>query len=159
MITCTFENGHTGSKRHVTVDCLILNDKQEILLTKRGAKLSRPGKYTVPGGFLDRDESVSEGALRELTEETGLKGKVISLFQITDNPNRPKEDRQNVNFTYLVEITGGEERMSDEVVTIEWISEENLPAEEEFAFDHRHIIQKYFSYLREQFSLPIVESK
>lgn len=158
MITCTFENGHTGSKRHVTVDCLVLNGKQEILLTKRGPSLSRPGKYTVPGGFLDRDESTADGVLRELEEETGLKGEIISLFQITDNPRRAKEDRQNVNFTYLVKIIGGKETMSGEVSTIEWISESDLPSEDDFAFDHRHIVKKYFEHIKNPFSLPIMES-
>ena len=159
MINCIFEDGGTGSKRHVTIDCLIVNEKNEVLLTRRGPHLSNPGKYTIPGGFLDRDENTGEGALRELREETGYTGEIISLFQITDTPNRANEDRQNVNFTYLVKIVGGEEIENEEVETIEWISEKDLPQDEEFAFDHRNIILRFFQYQKKSFTLPIFKSE
>ncbi len=59
------------------------------------------GKFTIPGGFLDRNENIEQGTLRELKEETGYEGKIICLFHINDNPTRPKEDRQNVDFIYM----------------------------------------------------------
>jgi 8-oxo-dGTP diphosphatase len=156
MITCTFEGGQQGKLRHVTVCSIIVNDKNQILLTRRSSHLSNGNKFTVPGGYLDRGETTQEGALRELTEETGYTGVVKSLFQIIDNPNRPKEDRQNVEFRYIVEVTGGEPTLNSEVSEIRWFDENNLPAEEEFAFDHRESILLYFQYLEKPFVIPMV---
>ncbi len=50
----------------------------KILLVKRGME---PGKglWTLPGGFLEADESPEAGCLRELEEETGLTGTSLSL--------------------------------------------------------------------------------
>ncbi|MDP2638669.1 MAG: NUDIX hydrolase [Candidatus Azambacteria bacterium] len=156
MINCAFENERKSSLRHVTVGAITINDKNQILLVKRAAHVWNGNKYTIPGGFLDRNESTKEGALRELREETGLTGKISFLFRVNDNPNRPKEDRQNVDFIYVVEITGGDIKTSQETASIDWFSVENLPSDEEFAFDHRDSIVRYFEYLKEPFSLPII---
>lgn len=156
MITCTFENGNKASLRHVTVGALVVNDQQKILLVKRASKLWNGDKYTIPGGFLDRNEDTKIGALRELTEETGLTGHNPKLFRFNDNPHRPKEDRQNVDIMYAVEKVSGDVKADKEVATIEWFSEAVLPADEEFAFDHRESIVRYFAYLRKSFDLPII---
>jgi hypothetical protein len=34
---------------------------------------------------------------------------------VNDNPNRPKEDRQNVDFIYLVRVVGGASTLNSEV--------------------------------------------
>jgi len=91
MIKCRFENGNKASLRHVTVGVILLNEShKKILLVKRAAFLTNPGKYAVPGGFLDRDETSKEGALREVKEETGYEARIINLFRVNDDPNRPK---------------------------------------------------------------------
>ncbi len=155
MITCKFEDGGEALLRHVTVGALVVNDSREILLVKRASK-HRFGKYTIPGGFLSRDENAEQATLRELKEETGYDGKILEFFRVNDNPKRPKEDRQNVDLLYLVEKVGGEAVLNSEALEIKWFSEESLPPEEEFAFDHRDSIKKYFQYLKEKFKLPII---
>ena len=158
MITCTFEDGGKAAPglRHVTVGVICINEKNEVLLVKRSAKHLRPNTYTVPGGFLGRDETTEQASLRELKEEAGYDGEIISLFHINDNPGRPKEDRQNVDFIYAVKIIGGNPKHDDEITSIQWFAKEKLPKEEEFAFDHRTTILKYFEYLEKPFTLPLV---
>lgn len=156
MIHCTFENGAAALLRHITVGAIVVNDKKEVLLVKRAPHLTRPNTYTIPGGFLDRDETFKEGALRELKEETGLTGKNLTLFRINDKPQRPKEDRQNVDVLYIVESIDGEFQLNMEVTEIKWFSKDTLPSEEEFAFDHRESILKYFEFSQKKIPLPIV---
>lgn len=156
MIHCTFENNDSTSLRHVVMAAIVLNKKNQVLLEKRADHMLRGGKYTVPGGFLDRDEDTAAGILRELKEETGLTGKIKFLFQINDSPDRPKEDRQNIDFVYIVEAEEGELQGDREVATLGWYDFDTIPTEEEFAFDHRKAILKYFDYLKEPFALPIV---
>jgi len=154
MIRCKFENGNEASLRHITVVCIVVNTKKQILLVKRAEHLSNANKYTIPGGFLDRDEDIKQGALRELKEESGLVGEKIFLFGINGNPNRPKEDRQNVDFIFVVEEFSGEFVDNDEVSEIRWFDHDALPSDEEFAFDHRESIMRYLQYLQEPFAIP-----
>ncbi|HVZ12345.1 MAG TPA: NUDIX hydrolase [Patescibacteria group bacterium] len=155
MISCKFENDTPANLRHVTVGSIVVNDQNQILLVKRAVE-HRFGKYSIPGGFLDRDENTQEGTLRELKEETGYEGKIDFLFRVNDNPERPKEDRQNVDFLYVCKVIGGEPTLNHEVSEIKWFTEAELPIDEEFAFDHRETILKYFEYLKQPFQLPII---
>lgn len=156
MITCAFENGNKANLRHVTVKALTVNDKNEVLLAKRSQHVIGSGKYDLPGGFLDHGENTEEGALRELFEETGVRGKVKFLLRINDNPKRRKEDRQNVDFIYIVKAIPGDFKVDKETSEVGWFSEDDIPDEEKFAFDHRDSILLYFKYLKEPFELPII---
>jgi len=143
MITCQFEKGPKTSLRHVVVDALII-DENKILLIKRAEHLINGGKYALPGGYLDRDETAQQAVVREVMEETGYKVKVEKLFTIIDNPNRPQEDRQNVAFIYEVRSLGkvGEHDPS-EVLDVKWYDLEKLPSKADFAFDHFQTILEY----------------
>jgi ADP-ribose pyrophosphatase YjhB (NUDIX family) len=158
MINCTFENGNKASKglRHVTIGAIVVNQEKKVLLIKRAENMHNGGKYSIAGGFLDRGENTAEGTLRELKEETGYDGEIITLFRINDSPTRPKEDRQNVDFLYVVKVVSGIATDNAEVSKILWVSKEYLPKDEEFAFDHRDSILKYFKYLENAFPLPII---
>lgn len=156
MIQCKFENGREASLRHVTVKTLTVNDNNEVLLLKRVLNLLRGGKYDLPGGFLERDENTQECALRELFEETGIRGEILFLFRINDSPKRPNEDRQNVDFIYVVKPLSSKIKANHETLSASWFSQDDLPPEEEFAFDHRDSILRYFDYLKNKFKLPII---
>jgi 8-oxo-dGTP diphosphatase len=156
MITCEFENENKASLRHVTVVAIIKNKKREVLITRRADHLLRGGKFTIPGGFLDRDENTTEGVEREIKEETGLEVRDTRLFRINDNPNRPKEDRQNIDFIFLTEAKSEKFKQNNEVSEFKWVNERSLPSDEEFAFDHRDSIVRYFEYLKAPFELPII---
>ncbi len=54
---------------------ILFNDKGELLLVKRNVE-PKTGKWCLPGGFNEVDESPEECCLRELEEETGLKGSI-----------------------------------------------------------------------------------
>lgn len=155
MISCTFENGGKGFLRHVTTGIIIRNNKDEILLIKRASHLIRGDKYALPGGYLDRDETAKEGAVREVIEETGLEVKDVQLFRINDNPNRPHEDRQNVDITFIADLKGGKQQLNPEVTEFKWVNKSSLPSKEEFAFDHDETLELYFKYRENPFSLPI----
>jgi 8-oxo-dGTP diphosphatase len=155
MISCTFENGNEGLLRHVVVHAIVVQDGK-ILLEKRAAKLTNGGLLCLPGGFLNRDETAAAGALRELKEETGWDGEIISLFSIITRPDRPKEDRQNVALSFIVKPIKKAEQRDTESAEIIWMPLESLPPPEELAFDHRDIIETYRAHLKTPFQLPVL---
>lgn len=154
MITCTFEDGGKGRLRHVVVHAIVEKDGK-ILLGKRTGKILETGKWALPGGFVDRDETVSQAVLRELREETGWEGEVISLFRINSNPNRPHEDRQNIAFDFLVKPLRQIGNKDHESSKVEWISIDKLLPMDTFAFDHGDSIKLYLDYRKESFPLPL----
>ena len=149
MLRCTFENGGKGSLRHVIVDALVLNGKNEILLVKRAkGKLLEGGKWAIVGGFVERDETIEQAVHREVLEETGWEINNIKLLRIIDNPNRPNEDRQNIAFVYTCEAIEKTGEADDESSEQKWFSFENLPTKDEFAFDHLEDIEFYLKKRR-----------
>ena len=62
----------------------IVNDKQEMLVVRR-AKEPAKGTLDLPGGFVDMGETVEQGMLREIKEETGLDVKEIQYLFSSPN--------------------------------------------------------------------------
>jgi 8-oxo-dGTP diphosphatase len=157
MITCVFEDGDKGLLRHVTLGAIVIKDNK-VLLEKRASHLNNPNKYALPGGFLNRDETITEATKREVLEETGYEIDDLKLFVINSMPDRKGEDRQNVDFIFLAKAGEKVAKPDKEVQGVDWFDLENLPNEEEFAFDHFDNLLLYKKYQKENFSLPIFTS-
>ncbi len=61
--------------------CLVENSRDEVLLIQRGYGKEK-GKWSLPGGFVDRGESSKHAAYRETKEETGLIVEVVSTVMV-----------------------------------------------------------------------------
>lgn len=158
MISCIFEDGGKAKLRHVTTSNIIVNkEKSAILLVKRGAASTTcPNLWALPGGFLDRGEYLNEGMLREVLEETGYQCRIETLFRIVDNPNRPKEDRANVDFVFVA-FAGTKDGTPDkEVSEVKWFAFGEVPPSAKWAFDHYEDLQLYQKHLQSPFTLPLI---
>jgi thiamine-phosphate pyrophosphorylase len=65
---------------------VVFNERQELLLVQRGQEPGR-GKWCLPGGFQEIDETTEQCALRELQEETGISGRVKRLVGMEMSPH------------------------------------------------------------------------
>jgi ADP-ribose pyrophosphatase YjhB (NUDIX family) len=72
------------------------------------------GYWTLPGGGLDFGEAPRDGALRELSEETGLVGEILELAEVLSWTGRWRHPRDDVDEAYhgiqvvfRVRIVGG----------------------------------------------------
>jgi len=118
--------------RPVAVDGVIVKGDQ-VLLIKRGIEPEK-GKWALPGGHVDWDESAEEALRREIVEETGLQVKKISPGVIHSSAKR---GGQIISLSYLVQAEG-EIETSLESDEVKWFPLNDLPGE--IAFDHREII-------------------
>lgn len=156
MITCTFESGSRGALRHVVVHAIVERDGA-LLLVRRAPHLSEGGKWGLPGGFLDRDERLADGVLRELREETGWTGEVRRVLRVNSRPDRPREDRQNVAVDIVVAPLARVGEPDHESTAVEWIPIDRLPPPETLAFDHGETIRLYLSTRGAPEQGPIVD--
>ena len=78
--------GHIHYQNPKVVSGCILEWDDKILLCKRATE-PRSGYWTLPAGFLENSETVSEGALRETFEEAGATSDKIDLFFMCDLPH------------------------------------------------------------------------
>ena len=96
----------------------------DILLIKRGVAPSR-GKWALPSGFVEPDELPEETALRELREETGIKGKVKRLLGVYTEPT--KLYGNVLLIAYDVQYLTGRLRASTDAIDAKFFPANKLP--------------------------------
>jgi len=159
MIICNFEDGGKANLRHITINALVIKDNK-ILLGKRGTFKGKPmletGKWALLGGFLGRDETLKEAVKREVKEESGYNIDSLMLFRVNDNPNRPREDRQNVDIIFIAHANNKVQGSDEEVTNLQWFDLDKTPPMDQMAFDHGEHIELYKKYLKNKFPLPLL---
>lgn len=132
----------------VTTDCVIFgfdDTNLKVLLIQRGGDPYK-GKWAIPGGFLNPDESADEGALRELKEETGLGTACAEQFHTYSEPDRDPRERV-ITIAYLALVRLQEVKGSDDAADARWFSLNEIP---QLAFDHGAILRDAVNRLRER---------
>jgi ADP-ribose pyrophosphatase YjhB (NUDIX family) len=102
----------------------ILDSAREILLVKRDRPPSR-GAWCLPSGFAEAGESIEAAVLRELEEETGIKGKIVRLLDVDSYKSRFYGDL--LFLTFVVERTGGKLTAGDDSAKAQFWPVEKLP--------------------------------
>jgi 8-oxo-dGTP diphosphatase len=108
-----------GQVTRIAAYALCLDEEGRILLTRLSPEEVKRGQWTLPGGGIDFGEAPADAVLRELTEETGLTGEVISLADVQSwlrrgaIPAYPGDDFHAIQVIYRVRVTGG--TLRDEV--------------------------------------------
>ncbi len=108
---------------------LVLNRHNQILLGKRAVEPAK-GAWCLPGGFIEFDETMEQAALRELLEETGLKGEIVSFVGCFYQKSTYYGGV--IIFGYRVEAVHGETCAGDDMEELMYCSLERLPP---IAFD------------------------
>lgn len=132
----------------VTTDCVIFGfDGQslQVLLIERGIEPYK-GMWAFPGGFLNPTETAEEGALRELSEETGLKDAYIEQFHTYSDPERDPRDRV-ITIAYYALVRLQQVQGGDDAARAQWFPMDQIPR---LAFDHDRILRDAMKQLRER---------
>jgi 8-oxo-dGTP diphosphatase len=92
-----------------------------ILLTQRAIEPGY-GKWTFPGGFVERGERAEAAAEREALEEAGVEIEVDEIVGLYSY-----EDQVPVIAVFLGRVTGGEPEPLDETMAVEIFPRDGLP--------------------------------
>lgn len=116
---------------YIGVGCgaLIVNDKNETLLLKRGVKSKNEGGFwSQPGGAVEFGEAVEEAVKREIREELGVEIDLIRFLCFTNHIIN-SENQHWVTMSYLGKIIKGEPQNLEprKIEEIKWFSLDNLP--------------------------------
>lgn len=151
--------------RSVAVNCVVLSKIENdlyVLIGKRGKGMpDAVGKWNVPGGYLDWDESGTEAAYREIWEEAGLyiPDQNIIINNLL-NPwyvnTYPGENKQNIALRYgcVISPIGGilpklsdENSEPDEIEELKWVNVNDID-DYDFAFNHDTVIKQYLNLIK-----------
>jgi ADP-ribose pyrophosphatase YjhB (NUDIX family) len=88
------------------------------------------GKWTLPGGWADVNQTAGECVVREIAEESGFAAKALKLAAVYDyqRSNRPSRHMDSIyKLFFICEITGGAARASEETSEVAFFARADLP--------------------------------
>jgi len=118
----------------------VIIERNRVLLVQRGREPLK-GKWSLPGGMLELGESLAEGVVREVQEETGLVVKVVELVELLDRVHRengPDGERVRYHYViadYLCRVVGGTLQASSDADAVRWIERAEWNSHSALALD------------------------
>ena len=87
------------------------------------------GKWTLPGGWADVNQSAGECVVREIAEESGFKARALKLAAVYDYQKRnpPRHIDSIYKMFFICEIVGGAACASDETSEVAFFPRNELP--------------------------------
>lgn len=133
----------------LTVDAVVFkNDGMnwQVLFIQRKNEPFK-GKWALPGGFVDMNETVEEAVERELLEETGLSSIELEQLHTFSAIHRDPRGR-----TVSVVYWGIAEKSAlpvsgDDAADARWFKVDNLP---ELAFDHDEVMKMALKKIKDK---------
>ena len=119
----------------LTVDCVVLDRQQRLLVVRRGNPPFK-GMYALPGGFVDIGETAEDACLRELLEETGVRAGKLQLVGVYSDPKRDPRGH-TCSVAFLARIQRASAKAGDDAAGVEWIKNWSKA---DMAFDHARIL-------------------
>ena len=129
----------------VTVETVVFDlyddDKIPAVLLIRRMNEPFRNMWAIPGGFLDLDEELEDGAIRELLEETGIvvSNNIRQAFTVGGLNRDPRGRVISVVHTAVVDRFEHRVCAGDDAIDAAWFKMDELP---ELAADHLEIIRQ-----------------
>jgi 8-oxo-dGTP pyrophosphatase MutT (NUDIX family) len=111
-----------------SANVIAVNDYGEILMIRR----TDNENWAVPGGAMDLGESITDTAIRETQEETGITCEITGLVGIYTSPRHVilytsnDEVRQEFSIVFTAQPVSGELQASSESSEPQWVSRDKV---------------------------------
>ncbi len=116
-------NGPKANSMVPSVNVVVTSEDDEILLIRR----SDNDNWAIPGGAIDLGESMTQAAIRETKEESGIDCEITGLVGIYTDPKHVilytsnGEARQEFSIVLTGRPVGGEPTPSSESSEVRWV--------------------------------------
>ncbi len=125
----------------VAVDCVVFGldgGELKLMLIQRQLEPFQH-EWALPGGFVRMEESLDEAAMRELSEETGIKKLYLEQLYSYGEPDRDPRGRViSVAYYALANLADHKVVAATDAENAAWFAISDLPS---VAFDHDRIIE------------------
>jgi len=101
----------------------LIFEQDRILLVERGRDPLK-GYWSLPGGVLETGETLAEGIVREVREETGLDVRPAAVLEIFERIIRDAQGKPEYHYVlidYICRVAGGTLRAGDDVSKTAWV--------------------------------------
>jgi len=135
--------------KHLSVDCTILgytNGELQILLIKRD-KEPEKNQWSLPGSYVNYNETTANAAKRVLNELTGIHDIYLSRVNIFDNPDRYPERVISIVYCALIKSDLFELLAGSHAKEVKWHKVEEIKT---LPFDHNQMVKTSLSWLKEE---------
>jgi len=95
-----------------------------LALIRRG-HAPHKGRWTLPSGFVELDESAQEAAIREAEEETGLKVEIVELAAVNSFPEGPPTS--GIMIFFRMKPVGGQLQAGDDADEVKVFTAADMP--------------------------------
>ena len=110
----------------VGVAAIILDEDGKILLVRRSPNITYPGLWCIPCGYLEYDEDVRVGIVREIAEETNLVIEPSEVFAVHSNFHNPQQ--HTVGIWFLSKVVSGIPLAGDDASELGWFELTDPPS-------------------------------
>lgn len=104
------------------VAAVVIVARENRILMVRRANQPGYGRWSVPGGYVDRGEVVERAAAREVQEETGLEVEIAGLLGLFSQAGNPV-----IVAAFAGRETGGVLRAGPETLAVDFFPQDALP--------------------------------
>lgn len=118
----------------------VLIERDGLLLLVRRERAPFKGHWDIPGGFLEAEETPTQGAIREAREETGLRIAVDDLLGVYHD--RSGGDH-TLNLYYRARVSGGREQAGDDADALRWFAPSKIPTRIAFPGHTRAVLRDW----------------
>jgi 8-oxo-dGTP diphosphatase len=134
-VTCAACGFVAYASSQPTASAVVRRGDGAILLARRAGPPDE-GKWDLPGGFLEEGEHPLDAVVRELREETGLDIEPLDLLAVEMDVYGDDDDAPaTLNLYWTARVLSGEPEAADDVSELRWFDPEELPSDDELAFE------------------------
>lgn len=120
----------------------------KVLLVK---EIMDNGRWTLPGGWADVNETPAQAVVREVLEESGFETRAVKVLAVYDRDNQghvPPAPYQIYKLFFLCEITGGAARPNNEASEVAFFGENEIPLELSLGRTTGQQLRRFFEHLK-----------
>jgi 8-oxo-dGTP diphosphatase len=143
------KRGFEEMKRLDVAYVLLFDEREEnvLLVKNKGTGVSY---YTLPGGAVEKGETLEEAAIREVKEETGLDVQLGGVFTVSE-AFFEERGHHAILFTFTGKIIGGEISISmpEEIEEVTWMNPQ-------LAEQYIHISSEFEGLINGKITVPYI---